>query len=68
MFVLSILDKGDERNFLTSDVKLEGRYLVATVGMTSQRFAIADVIDIVLVDCSIEPAAPVKHCRSSSVN
>ncbi len=68
MFVLSVLDKGDERNFITSDVKLEGRYLVATVGSTAQRFAISDVIDIVLVDCPPEPVGPVKHCRSSSVN
>ncbi|NKM88031.1 hypothetical protein GFL54_27795 [Rhizobium laguerreae] len=54
MFVLSVLDDGGERNFVTTSVRVEDGRIFAVVGDATRRFQIEDVIDLVLVartDC-----------------
>jgi hypothetical protein len=49
MFVLSVLDDGGERNFMTTSVSVEDGRIFAVVGDATRRFTIEDVIDLVLV-------------------
>ncbi len=61
MFVLSVLDNGDERNFVTEEIRiLDGRAL-AVIGETSQSFEIDDVIDLVLVGNAPEATSAASH-------
>ncbi len=66
LFVFSVLDKGDERTFVTDEVRLLGDSLVALVGKTSQSFMMDTVIDFVLVDLATDrtlSAAPHRRCE-----
>lgn len=58
LFVLSVLDNGDERTFVTDEVRLVGDNLVALLGETAQSFKMDDVVDLALVDLAAV------HCRS----
>jgi hypothetical protein len=51
MFVLSVLDGSNERNFLTTSVRVDNGHLLAEIGDATHRFRIGDVIDLVLVEC-----------------
>jgi hypothetical protein len=68
MFVLAILEEGQERNFRTSDIKLENGHILAVVGSTEHRFPVRDVINLVVIEHIEEFAPATTAVRSAAVN
>jgi hypothetical protein len=70
MFVLSILDGSDERNFLTTGVRVDKGHLLAEIGDVTHKFRICDVIDLILVDefgtSNLQPSG--RCARSARIN
>lgn len=64
LFVLSVLDNGDERTFVTDEVRLVGDNLVVLLGETAQSFKMGDVVDFALVDLAADRVLSAVHCQS----
>jgi hypothetical protein len=56
MYVISIEDRGDERNFLATNLSFVGHLLQATINGTPRQFDLAQLLDIMAVDDSLGPA------------
>ncbi|WP_160004987.1 hypothetical protein [Rhizobium sp. 18055] len=54
MFVISIDDHGDERNFLATSFNIDRGIVVATICGQARKFNAADVIDIL----PVKPLSP----------
>jgi len=50
MYVVSVLDNGDQRTFVSESLKILDRIVYATICGTSKQFLLADILDIVPVD------------------
>lgn len=50
MFVVSMLDSGEERNFLALGLTLQKDVAFVDVGGVKHRFPIADIVAILLID------------------
>jgi hypothetical protein len=50
MYVVSVLDNGDQRTFVSENLKILDRIVYATICGTSKQFLLADILDIVPVD------------------
>ncbi len=49
MFVVSIMDRGDERNFLATELRLNDDMAFVDCGGVTHVFKVVDVIDIIPV-------------------
>ncbi len=52
MFVVSIIDNGDERNFVVTDVRVREIDVVVNAGGVEHVFRLADIIDILPIGVS----------------
>ncbi|MBW6420878.1 hypothetical protein KX729_05440 [Rhizobium sp. XQZ8] len=50
MYVVSVLDNGDQRTFVSENLKILDRIVYATICGSSKQFLLADILDIVPVD------------------
>jgi hypothetical protein len=67
MFVLSVIDRDDQRDLLVASLHLRGRYLYADACGARYRFRIQDVINLSPVnDHMIFPSIPA--ARSAGLN
>jgi hypothetical protein len=49
MYVVSVLDNGDQRTFVSESLKVLDRVVYATISGSEKRFLLSEVIDIVPV-------------------
>ena len=65
MFVVSIIDYGDERNFVATDLRVDHGDILIEAGGVRHLFRLADVIDIVPIGKErVEIArSPAFRCR-----
>jgi hypothetical protein len=52
MYVVSVLDNGDQRTFVSENFKVVDRIVYATICGSSKQFLLADVVDIVPVEAA----------------
>ena len=52
MYVVSVLDNGDQRTFVSENLKVVDRIVYATICGSSKQFLLADVVDIVPVEAA----------------
>lgn len=50
MYVVSVLDNGDQRTFVSENLKILDRIVYATICGASKQFLLADILDIVPVE------------------
>jgi hypothetical protein len=50
MYVVSVLDNGDQRTFVSENLKILNRIVYATICGASKEFLLADILDIVPVE------------------
>ncbi len=50
MFVVSVFDDGNERNFIASGIKVIGRILHAEISGVTKSFSLSDVVDILPIE------------------
>ena len=66
MYVVSVLDGGDQRTFVSESLKILDRIVYATIGGTPKEFMLSEIVDIVPVN-----SKPVKeataHTRAALV-
>jgi hypothetical protein len=68
MFVVSVLDQGDERNFVVIEVRLEDNFVFFEAGSRKLRYRIADLLDVVPVEVESQRTSRWTLQRSSVVN
>ncbi|MGK6313990.1 hypothetical protein [Neorhizobium sp. DT-125] len=66
MYVVSVLDNGDQRTFVSEKLKILDRIVYATICGTSKQFSLSEVLDIVPVDAA-PPRTPVIRNITSQV-
>ncbi|MFB9949091.1 hypothetical protein ACFFP0_09550 [Rhizobium puerariae] len=66
MYVVSVLDKGDQRTFLSENLKIIDRIVYATISGVPKEFMLSEIIDIVPVDAKPEKE-PTARLRSRHV-
>ena len=52
MYVVSVLDNGDQRTCVSENLKVVDRIVYATICGSSKQFLLADVVDIVPVEAA----------------
>ncbi|MDE1157309.1 MAG: hypothetical protein PW791_03325 [Neorhizobium sp.] len=67
MFVVSVFDDGNERNFIASGIKVIGRILHAEIAGATKSFDLSDVVDILPVERMAEQP-PARSGRRQSVD
>lgn len=50
MFVVSVLDNGEQRTFVSEGLKILDRVVYATIGGARRQFSLAEILDIIPVD------------------
>jgi hypothetical protein len=50
MYVVAVLDNGEQRTFLSEELKILDRVVYATICGKQKQFVLADVVDIVPID------------------
>jgi hypothetical protein len=60
MFVVSVFDDGNERNFIASGIKVIGRILHAEIAGVTKSFSLSDVVDILPIERKREGEADAK--------
>lgn len=50
MFVVSVFDDGNERNFIASGIRVIGRILHAEIAGVTKSFSLGDVVDILPIE------------------
>ena len=68
MFVVSILDDGDERNFVATGLRVTHGDILIEAGGAQHLFKLGDVIDILPIDVQAPEIAKSPAFRSSHVN
>jgi hypothetical protein len=68
MFVVSVLDNGDERNFVATDVYVEANCIVFAVSGRTLRYGVADLLDVVPVERESDRSPRWASQRSARVN
>jgi len=64
MYVVSVLDNGDQRTFVSENLKILDRIVYATICGASKQFLLADILDIVPVDGMPSKASSVRNITS----
>ena len=64
MYVVSVLDNGDQRTFVSENLKILDRIVYATICGSSKQFLLADVLDIVPVDAMPAKNASLRNMTS----
>jgi hypothetical protein len=68
MYVISIDDRGHERNFLATNLSFAGHLLQATVNGCPREFDLSQLLDIMAVDDSLGPAFPQRAMPQTSLS
>jgi hypothetical protein len=64
MYVVSVLDNGDQRTFVSENLKILDRVVYATICGSSKQFLLADILDIVPVDAMPAKAQSMRNITS----
>ena len=64
MYVVSVLDNGDQRTFVSESLKILDRIVYATICGTQKQFLLSEVLDIVPVDAKPGKPASTRNLAS----
>jgi len=53
MYVVSVLDNGEQRTFVSDDLEIVDRVVYATIRGTPKQFRLSEILDIVSVDAKL---------------
>lgn len=64
MYVVSVLDNGDQRTFVSESLKILDRIVYATICGSPKQFLLSEVVDIVPVDAKPTKAPTTRNVAS----
>lgn len=56
MYVVSVLDNGEQRTFISDDLEIADRVVYATIRGAPKQFRLSEILDIVSVDAKLKIA------------